>query len=74
MEDNPESPAAAAAGSWGESVTQALQMGEESEVSTVDPLLLGGVSDDAPEPNYAEALASQVEESARGGRSIWQTE
>ncbi|OLP94495.1 hypothetical protein AK812_SmicGene23478 [Symbiodinium microadriaticum] len=68
MEDNPESPAAAAAGSWGESVTQALQMGEESEVSAVDPLLLGGVSDDAPEPNYAEALASQGEESTRGGR------
>ena len=67
MEDNPESPAAAGC-SWGESVTQALQMGEESEASAVDPLLLGGVSDDAPEPNYAEALASQGEESARGGR------
>ena len=67
MENNPESPAAAA-GSWGESVMQALQVGEESEISAVDPLLLGGVSDDAPEPNYAEALASQGEESARGGQ------
>ncbi|CAE7693548.1 unnamed protein product, partial [Symbiodinium sp. KB8] len=67
MENNPESPAAAA-GSWGESVMQTLQMGEESEVSAVDPLLLGGVSDDAPEPSSAEALASQGEESARGGQ------
>ncbi|CAE7519472.1 unnamed protein product [Symbiodinium sp. CCMP2592] len=65
MEHNLETPAAAAG--WGESVTQALQMGEESEVSAMDPLLLGGVSDDAAEPNYADALASQGDEPNRGG-------
>ncbi|CAE7322146.1 unnamed protein product [Symbiodinium sp. CCMP2592] len=63
MEHNLETPAAG----WGESVTQALQMGEESEVSAMDPLLLGGVSDDAAEPNYADALASQGDEPNRGG-------
>ena len=65
MENNPETPAARQLRRVGYA---SVQLGEESEASAVDPLLLGGVSDDAPEPNYAEALASQGAEAARGGQ------
>ncbi|CAE7311080.1 GIP [Symbiodinium natans] len=48
-----------ASASWAESVNRAME-GEESEVSAIDPMLLGGVSDDPKEPEYDQGLPTQA--------------
>ena len=52
-------PTAMASASWAESVNRAME-GEESEVSAIDPMLLGGVSDDPKEPEYDQGLPTQA--------------